>query len=179
MRHFPRFPSSIGLVCCLVMLAGCARGETRRLTATAYCGCGVCNGYTRGHWYLLKLDIWNRTIRAGAQEGQPYSGRTASGDRLRLPHPGLVSLDTLRHPWMLPMRAVLPWLWLQQDGTIAADTDDYPFGTRMYVPGYGWGSVQDRGSAIQGPQRIDLYMWSHGRALKWGRKNLQVTIVKR
>ena len=63
-----------------------------------------------------------------------------------------------------------------KDGTIAADTKYYPFGTRMYVPGYGWGVVQDRGSAIKGPDRIDLYFESHQDALKWGRRRLQVKI---
>jgi hypothetical protein len=57
---------------------------------------------------------------------------------------------------MIPVRTVFPWLWLQGDGTIAADTKYYPFGTRMYVPGWGWGMVTDRGSAIKGPDRIDL-----------------------
>ena len=35
-------------------------------------------------------------------------------------------------------------------GTIAADTSIYPFGTIMYVPGYGYGRVEDVGSAIKG-----------------------------
>ena len=62
-------------------------------------------------------------------------------------------------------------------GTIAADTTRYPFGTRMYVPGYGWGVVHDRGSAIKG-NHIDLYFSSHKKALKWGRKVLKVTVIK-
>ena len=130
---------------------GCARTETRLITATAYCGCGECNSYTRGHWYFLKLDFWSRTVSGGPDAGAPYTGRTASGDRLRLYHPGLLSLDTFTHPWMLPFRAVFPWLWLPQDGTIAADTAYYPFHTRIYVPDYGWGSVDDCGGAIKGP----------------------------
>ena len=28
-------------------------------------------------------------------------------------------------------------------GTIAADIKRYPYGTKMYVPGYGWGEVHD------------------------------------
>ena len=39
--------------------------------------------------------------------------------------------------------------WRARDGTIAADTDSYPFGTRMFVPDWGWGVVEDRGGAIQ------------------------------
>ena len=60
-------------------------------------------------------------------------------------------------------------------GTIAADTNKYPFGTVMYVPGYGYGRVEDRGSAIQG-EHIDLYFRTHKQALKWGRVNTKVSI---
>ncbi len=60
-------------------------------------------------------------------------------------------------------------------GTIAADTGIYPFGTVMYVPGYGYGRVEDRGSAITG-QKIDLYFDSHQEALEWGRRRETVKI---
>ena len=60
-------------------------------------------------------------------------------------------------------------------GTIAADTDVFPFGTRMEVPGYGSGIVEDRGSAIRG-RHIDLYFSSHRQALEWGRKTVTVTV---
>ena len=66
-------------------------------------------------------------------------------------------------------------------GTIAADTRYYPFGTVMYVEGYGYGRVEDRGGAIKGPRKIDLYFDTHKKALKWGRqrKNVKVWIVRR
>ena len=67
---------------------------------------------------------------------------------------------------------------MPRDGTIAADTAHYPFGTRMYVPGYGWGVVEDRGSAIKGKNRLDLFFKSHNRALEWGRKRVDVRIEK-
>jgi len=63
-------------------------------------------------------------------------------------------------------------------GTIAADTRYYPFGTKMYVPGYGWGEVHDVGSAIKGKNRIDVFFSDHDDALDWGRKKLKVTILK-
>eukprot|EP00249_Psilotum_nudum_P006176 c19512_g1_i1 orf=335-688(+) len=78
----------------------------------------------------------------------------------------------------IPGRLILfPWQFFPRDGTIAADTNFYPFGTRMFVPGYGWGKVEDRGGAIKGPERIDLYYRSHKDALKWGRRKLQVLVV--
>lgn len=61
-------------------------------------------------------------------------------------------------------------------GTIAADTRCYPFGTVMRIPGYGMGRVEDRGGAINGPARIDLFFKSHKEALQWGRKRLRVTV---
>ena len=60
-------------------------------------------------------------------------------------------------------------------GTIAADTSVYPFGTVMYVEGYGYGRVEDRGSAIKG-NHIDLFFRSHRQARQWGRKTMRVKI---
>lgn len=60
-------------------------------------------------------------------------------------------------------------------GTIAADTSKYPFGTVMYIPGYGYGRVEDRGSAIKG-EHIDLFFKTHKKALQWGRQTKRVRI---
>ncbi len=60
-------------------------------------------------------------------------------------------------------------------GTIAADTSRYPFGTVMYIDGYGYGRVEDRGGAIQG-DHIDLYFRSHADALVWGSRRKKVRI---
>ncbi len=60
-------------------------------------------------------------------------------------------------------------------GTIAADTSRYPFGTVMYIEGYGYGRVEDRGGAIKG-NKIDLHFPSHKKALEWGRQNKKVYV---
>jgi len=60
-------------------------------------------------------------------------------------------------------------------GTLAADTSRYPFGTMMYVPGYGYGRVEDRGGAIKG-DHIDLFFKTHKEALEWGRQQRQVRV---
>lgn len=36
--------------------------------------------------------------------------------------------------------------------------------------------VEDRGSAIKGPSRVDLYHKSHKDALHWGRRKLKVRL---
>ena len=49
-------------------------------------------------------------------------------------------------------------------------------GTIMEIPGYGYGRVEDRGGAIKGRNRIDLWHSRHGDAIKWGRKDLTVRV---
>lgn len=65
-----------------------------------------------------------------------------------------------------------------EKGTIAADLSRYPYGTRMHVPGYGWGEVHDKGSAIKG-NHIDVFFPSEEEARAWGRKYLDVTIIRK
>ena len=60
-------------------------------------------------------------------------------------------------------------------GTIAADTSIYPYGTVMYVPGYGYGRVEDTGGAIKG-QHIDLYRPNHWFARQWGVRSKKVKV---
>jgi len=148
------------------------------MKATGYCDCDECCGWERGSWKYLKLDFWNKYISTGKDEGKPYSGLTASGTKPHEPKPGLVSFDSLKHPWMIPFRFIFPWLWMARDGTLAADTNYYPFGTRMHIPQYGYGVVEDRGSAIKGPKHIDLFFDSHSDANEWGEQYLMVDIYK-
>lgn len=60
------------------------------------------------------------------------------------------------------------------DKLIAAPRS-FQFGTRIYIPGYGLASVEDRGGAIQG-NRLDVYFSTHEEALKWGRRKLLVIV---
>lgn len=58
-------------------------------------------------------------------------------------------------------------------GTIAADPKLFPFGTRIYVPGYGPGCVEDIGGAIRG-RHLDLWFPTHEEARQWGRRRITV-----
>lgn len=162
------------------VLEGCgAPRETRKtMEVTAYCACTNCTDWERGRWRYLKLNFWNRYVSKGPQKGKPYTGRTASGSKPREPHPGLIARSTITRPWKLPGRLLLPWRWRARDGTVAADTRYHPFGTRLYIPGYGYGLIEDRGGAIKGPKRLDVYYRSHKTARKWGRQNLVVEIYE-
>lgn len=168
------------IVLLLIFFSGCAGKKTVKvMETTGYCNCGKCCGWERGSWKYLKLNFWNKYVSAGKRKGRKYTGHTASGTKPRQYSPGLFSTDSLKHPWMIPIRIIFfPWLLFEKDGTIAADTKYIPFGTRMYIPGYGWGVVEDRGGAIKGPKRLDLYYRSHQKALQWGRRNVEVTFEK-
>jgi 3D (Asp-Asp-Asp) domain-containing protein len=65
-----------------------------------------------------------------------------------------------------------------RQGTLAADIRYYPYGTVIKIPGYGKGVVRDTGSAIKGPNRLDVYFSTRKRALKWGRQRLKVKIKR-
>lgn len=158
-------------------MSGCSSVQTRKMTVTAYCGCGKCNSYEHGRWLYLKMNFWNRYISEGKHKGEKYTGKTARGTKLKEYDVGFFSFRNVVRPWMIPVRIVLfPWMFMPQKGTIAADTKYYPFGTEMYIPGYGWGVVEDRGGAIKGPNRIDIYFSSHGETEEWGKQTLDVDI---
>jgi 3D (Asp-Asp-Asp) domain-containing protein len=53
----------------------------------------------------------------------------------------------------------------------------YPFGTLVAVPGWGWGVCMDRGGAIT-DGHLDLWMDSEEAALRWGRQELEVSVLE-
>jgi len=63
--------------------------------------------------------------------------------------------------------------------TIAADLSVFPIGTILFIPGYGYGVVADKGSAIKG-NRLDLYYETVDDVYqKWGKKKLDVYVVQK
>ena len=65
---------------------------------------------------------------------------------------------------------------VQEGVTVAADTSILPFGTRIYIKGIGWRTVQDRGGSIKG-NRLDIYIPSHNDPMPYNVKNLDVWMV--
>lgn len=173
------------------------------IECTAYCSCGYCCKWEWGLWlpasmYLgfspslipfkvrtrkkgytvnSRLPFFAKYWTAASLAGAPYIGLTSNGCYPAQARPPIFSKLSLMQYRKLLGRVLLPWRLLPRHGTIAADTGFYPFGTRMFIPGYGWGEVEDRGSAIKGPKRIDLYHRSHKDALTWGRRKVGVLVV--
>ncbi len=63
-------------------------------------------------------------------------------------------------------------------GDVAVDPSVIPLGTRLYIPGYGYGIADDTGGAIQG-YRIDLCFNSVAQAWNFGRQVVKVYILGR
>ena len=52
-------------------------------------------------------------------------------------------------------------------GTVAVDPDVIPYGTRLYIPGYGFGVAQDTG--VSG-NHIDVFFDTEAECISYGRK---------
>jgi len=61
-------------------------------------------------------------------------------------------------------------------GETAAAGANIPFGTKIYVEGFGWRTVNDRGRAI-GPNDIDLAVATKEEALKFGKQQRLVILT--
>lgn len=62
-------------------------------------------------------------------------------------------------------------------GVVAIDPAVIPFGTKLYIEGYGYAVAGDRGKAIRG-NRIDLGYDTYAAAKRFGRKMVTVHILK-
>lgn len=64
-------------------------------------------------------------------------------------------------------------------GVVAVNPKIIPYGTIMYIEGYGWGIAEDTGSAIRKrTDLIDLFFYTHDEAYAWGRRTVKVLFRK-
>jgi len=63
-----------------------------------------------------------------------------------------------------------------EKGTIAVDPKIIPLGSKIYVPGYGWGKALDCGGGIKG-RIIDIWYPSYQDCINWGSRKLAIIIV--
>lgn len=62
-------------------------------------------------------------------------------------------------------------------GVIAVDPRVIPFGSKIYVPGYGWGTALDTGSAIKG-HTIDIWMPTYNQCMQWGVRCVSISVIR-
>lgn len=60
--------------------------------------------------------------------------------------------------------------------TVSVDPTVIPFGTYLYIEGYGYALAADKGSAIKGNE-VDVYFATSSECNNWGRQNVKVTIL--
>lgn len=60
-----------------------------------------------------------------------------------------------------------------KQGVTVAASRSIPFGTRLYIDGVGWRTVQDR-LATRFDNRIDVFFTSHKEALQFGKQKRKV-----
>ena len=58
--------------------------------------------------------------------------------------------------------------------TLAANIKKFPYGTRIQIPGWGLGVVEDE--RVLPPNHIEIYFSSHSDAVKWGEQEKEVTV---
>ncbi len=112
---------------------------------------------------------------------QLHSGTLAQHKSVAAPSPELIDevimCETTAYTWTGNKTAtgVYPRI-----GTLAVDPKLIPYGTLVYIPGYGYGRAEDTGgfkSSAKG-YWIDLYMDSYNECINWGRRNIKVYILK-
>lgn len=64
-----------------------------------------------------------------------------------------------------------------QRGVVAVDTKIIPFGTKLYIEGYGYAVAGDTGSAIKG-NKVDVFMNTVSEARNWGVRNVNVYVLE-
>jgi 3D (Asp-Asp-Asp) domain-containing protein len=61
-------------------------------------------------------------------------------------------------------------------GTVAVDPRIIPMGSKVYIPGYGWGRALDVGGGVRG-NTIDVWLPTVGQCMQWGRRSVTITVV--
>lgn len=64
-----------------------------------------------------------------------------------------------------------------QQGVTVAASRSIPMGTRVRIQGVGVRVVQDR-LAVRYDNRVDVFFASHADAIKFGKRNLRVEVIK-
>ncbi|WP_077391402.1 3D domain-containing protein [Mobilibacterium timonense] len=62
-------------------------------------------------------------------------------------------------------------------GTCAVDPSVIPYGTKLYIEGYGFAVANDCGGAVKG-NVVDLYMRSTAECISWGRRHVKVYVLE-
>ena len=68
---------------------------------------------------------------------------------------------------------------MPKHGTMAADPKRVPYGTKVFVPGYGLGQIEDTGGALRKDKkniRIDIFVKTYKEAIQFGKQTMEIKI---
>jgi len=129
----------------------------------------------------LLSEAFTSGARAGAAQARPVRPRTVNA-RARTsnhgdpaPAPGTGRKVRVK-AYAYHLRGFTARGTRTQLGTVAVDPRVIPMGSRLYIPGYGWGRAVDTGGAIQGC-KIDVWLPTLSQCLQWGVRDVTVTVV--
>ena len=104
-------------------------------------------------------------------------------DALKEPEPTLESIGKYKLTFYCPCRQCSSG-WGHQTSSCAICQEGItvacailPAGTRIYIEGYGYRTVQDTGGGVYG-KHIDVFMESHSECLRHGIKYAEIYLVK-
>lgn len=113
--------------------------------------------YAKG--IALEKEVGEGTVPSPAPPPAPTSSTT---------------METTAYTWTGNRTATGVW---PSRGAVAVDPRVIPLGTKLYIEGYGEAVAVDTGEVIKG-EIIDLYMDSREECVIWGRRQVQVEILK-
>ena len=93
------------------------------------------------------------------------------GDNIRFSRSISMSATAYTHTGRNTASGVPPYR-----GAVAVDTSVIPFGTNLYIDGYGYAKALDRGSAIKG-NKIDVFFETYEETVAWGKRQVDVYIL--
>ena len=130
-------------------------------------------------------------------EGSLYGPPMLAGDSFRAvkppepPKPKIAYANSAPRRITVEASAYTPWdegnsmTGLCADGSvatpgfsIAVDPKIIPLGSRIFVPGWGWGKATDTGGYIKG-YRIDLCMETVRETDQWGRRDIEIEVYSK
>lgn len=130
---------------------------------------------------ILVVEAFTEAARVGAKEAKPVRPHTVNARGRDVEHqappppPGVGKRITVK-AYAYHLRGFTARGTRTKLGTVAVDPRVIPLGSKLYIPGYGWGRAVDTGGAIQG-RKIDVWLPTMSQCMQWGIRDVTVIVV--
>lgn len=129
----------------------------------------------------LVVEAYTQAARAGVKEARPTRPRTVNARGRDVEHgapppPAGVGRRIPVKAYAYHLRGFTARGTRTRLGAIAVDPRVIPLGSKLYIPGYGWGRAVDTGGAIQG-RKIDVWLPTMSQCMQWGIRDVTVIVV--